>query len=94
MSKRGVVSDFRGTEVREGDVVVWWARHGNTTRGSEGIVLDVTTEKYKGRLIPAISVKPTGRNTGFVARVSLDRTTILSDQWAVVEFTEDTGDVA
>lgn len=89
MSKRGYVSDFTGQEVREGDTIVWGTRHGNTVRMSEGTVIDVSTEKYKGRLIPSIVVKPTGRYSGFVARISLDKETILSDHWAVTRFAED-----
>ncbi|MEV8056556.1 hypothetical protein AB0P37_08515 [Streptomyces antimycoticus] len=89
MSKRGVVSDFRGQEVRTGDIIVYAARHGNTVRMSEGEVLDVTTEKYKGRLIPSIKVRPTGRASGFVARESVATVNILADHWAVVERAED-----
>ena len=83
MSKRGTVADFTGAEVRPGDTIVYAARLANMVRMSEAIVVDVTTERHKGRVFPVLKARPTGRYSGFIARESDAVVTIRSEHWAV-----------
>lgn len=81
--KRGVVCDFTGQETRPGDTIVYAARLANLVRMTEAVVIDVSTEKHKGRVFPVLKVKPTGRYSGFIARTDNGVKTIRSEHWAV-----------
>jgi hypothetical protein len=72
MGKRGVVTDYAGEELYAGDLVTYAVRHGNRVRMTDAVVLDVTTEKVAGRLIPILQVQPTGTESGFTRRRTLD----------------------
>ncbi|WP_308416958.1 hypothetical protein [Streptomyces sp. AJS327] len=88
------MSDFTGAEVRVGDTIVWAARLANLTRMTEGEVVDVSTELVKGRVLPVIKARPTGRYSGFIARTSGAIATIRSEHWVVtvpVEMKEKAG---
>lgn len=65
MGKRGVVSDYAGEELYEGDLVTFAARHGNRVRMSDAVVLDVTTKNVGGRLLPTLLVQPLGVDSGW-----------------------------
>ncbi|WP_329544680.1 hypothetical protein OG548_08155 [Streptomyces sp. NBC_01356] len=65
MGKRGVVSDYAGEELYAGDLVTFAARHGNRVRMSDALVLDVTTKKVAGRLLPTLLVQPMGVDSGW-----------------------------
>ncbi|MGK5728196.1 hypothetical protein [Streptomyces sp. URMC 124] len=83
MGKRGNISDFTGAEIREGDTVVYAARRGNGVRMTEAVVERTYTEQYKGRTIPMLKVRPTGRESGFVKRSVFRTETIVAEHVAV-----------
>jgi hypothetical protein len=65
MGKRGVVTDYAGEELYAGDLITYAVRHGNRVRMTDAIVLDVTTKNLGGRLLPTLSVQPTGTVSGW-----------------------------
>lgn len=83
MSKRGNIHDFAGAEVRVGDTIVYSARRGNGVRMTEAVVLKTYTEKYKGRVLPMLAVRPTGNESGFVKRSSFAIQHIAAEHFAV-----------
>ncbi|WP_172384876.1 hypothetical protein [Streptomyces sp. MNP-20] len=89
MGKRGHIHDFTGAEIREGDTVVYAARRGNGVRMTEAVVLDTYTERFKGRTIPMLHVRPTGRESGFVKRSTARPARIVADHVAVTIPVED-----
>jgi hypothetical protein len=50
---------------------------------TEAIVLDTYTEQFKGRTIPMLKVRPTGRESGFVKRTTYRVETIVAEHVAV-----------
>lgn len=89
MGKRGNIHDFTGAEVREGDTIVYSARRGNGVRMTEAVVLETYTEKYKGRVLPMLKVRPTGNESGFVKRASFAVQHIAAEHFAVTVPAED-----
>jgi hypothetical protein len=89
MGKRGVVTDYAGEELYAGDLVVYAARHGNRVRMTDAVVLDVTAENIAGRLIPMLTVQPTGAESGFTRRRTLSKQRIGAEHVRLVtpEFT-------
>jgi hypothetical protein len=89
MGKRGVVTDYAGEELYAGDLVVYAARHGNRVRMTDAVVLDVTAENVAGRLIPMLTVQPTGAESGFTRRRTLSKQRIGAEHVRLVtpEFT-------
>ncbi|MEV7467179.1 hypothetical protein AB0O20_11860 [Streptomyces kronopolitis] len=83
MGKRGNIHDFTGQEVREGDTIVYSARRGNGVRMTEAVVIRTYTEKYKGRVIPMMKVRPTGNESGFVKRSTFAVQSIVAEHFAV-----------
>lgn len=85
MAKRGTVTDFTGMPAMPGDVIVYAARAANLVRMTEATIESIGTEKIKGRVFPVLKVRPTGRISGFLGRVT-DRTeTIRSEHWVVTQ---------
>lgn len=70
MSRRGDVSDYAGDSIYAGDLVCYAARVGNRVRLADAIVERVAPKRIGGRLVPMLRVKPTLRESGFVARDS------------------------
>lgn len=73
MGKRGVVTDYAGNELYEGDLIAYAARQGNRVRQADAVVLEVSTRltavKDVGMvLIPVLCVAPTGVESGFAKR--------------------------
>ncbi|WP_406324062.1 hypothetical protein [Streptomyces niveus] len=68
---RAHLSDFTGAEIRPGSVVAYPTRQGNVVRNSEAVVLALLSDKSTGRVVPMLKVRPTGRDSGFIARKTL-----------------------
>ena len=83
MAKRGHIHDFTGAEIRDGDTIVYAARRGNGVRMTEATVLETYTEQFKGRTIPMLKVRPTGRESGFVKRTVIRTETVVAEHVAV-----------
>jgi hypothetical protein len=79
MAKRGTITDYSGEPIRPGDLIAYACRESNRVRMADAYVLDTKTEKFKGRLIPFLLVKPTGAESGFTRRKS------MRSVWIVVE---------
>jgi hypothetical protein len=86
VGKRGVVTDYSGNELYEGDLVAYAARSGNRVRMADAIILPggVTTRLVDvpdvGKvLMPVLHVQPTGVESGFAKR----RT--ATPQWITAE---------
>jgi hypothetical protein len=84
MAKRGVVTDYAGEELYAGDLVTYAVRHGNRVRMTDAVVLDVTTENVGGRLRPMLQVQPTGTESGFTRRRTLDPVRISAEHVRLV----------
>lgn len=65
------LTDFTGAEIRPGAVIAFPSRQGNRVRNSEAVVLETMSDKSSGRVVPMLKVKPTGRDSGFIARKTL-----------------------
>lgn len=87
MSK-GRLHDFTGAEIYPGRVVAYATRQGNVVRMSEAVVLELQSNKSTGRVIPELKVKPTGRDSGFIARKTLTMQTVAADRVVVIGDTE------
>lgn len=73
MAKRGVVTDYAGNELHEGDLIAYAARNGNRVRLADAVVLDATTKRALVEgvgwvLVPVLLVQPTGVESGFTKR--------------------------
>lgn len=80
MSKgRGTVTDYAGETLREGDLVAYAARVNNRVRMTDAVIIKATAKKVDGRLRPMLLVEPTGIESGFIKRETLDR------QWVSTE---------
>jgi len=84
MGKRGVVTDYGGNELHEGDLIAYGARQGNRVRLADAVVLEATAKRTKVEgvgyvLIPVLRVQPTGVESGFVKRKS------PAPQWITTE---------
>lgn len=77
------LTDFTGAEIRAGRIVAYPTRQGNRVRNSEAVVLETRTNRSSGRVTPMLRVKPTGRDSGFIARRTL-REEIISAEHVVV----------
>ncbi|MDX2575927.1 hypothetical protein PV332_10585 [Streptomyces scabiei] len=65
------LTDFTGAEIRPGVVIAYPTRQGNVVRNSEALVLETLSDKSTGRVVPMLKVRPTGRDSGFIARKTL-----------------------
>lgn len=73
MAKRGVVTDYAGNELHEGDLIAYSARQGNRVRMADAVVLEATAKQARVEgvgmvLVPVLHVQPTGVESGFVKR--------------------------
>lgn len=78
------LTDFTGAEIRPGKIVVYATRQGNVVRMTEAIVKELQTNKATGRVVPELLVKPTGRDSGFIARKTLTPQTVAADRVVVI----------
>ncbi|MEU9560336.1 hypothetical protein [Streptomyces fumanus] len=84
MAKRGVVTDYSGNELHEGDLIAYAARNGNRVRMADAVVIEATAKQAQvegvGRvLVPVLKVQPTGVESGFSKRKS------PTPQWITTE---------
>lgn len=78
------LTDFTGAEIRPGALVSYASRQGNVVRLSEAVVLELTSNKSAGLIVPMVKVKPTGRDSGFIARKTLAVQTVAADRMVVI----------
>jgi hypothetical protein len=82
------LTDFTGAEIRPGSLIAYPTRQGNVVRNSEAIVLETLSDKRTGRVVPMLSVRPTGRDSGFIARKTLAVQTVRAEHVVVIGETE------
>ncbi|WP_108934504.1 hypothetical protein [Streptomyces ardesiacus] len=85
MAKRGIITDYAGEPIRPGDLISYACRESNRVRMGDAYLLDVKVERFKGRLIPFLLVKPTGAESGFTRRKTLRKTWILLEHVRLIE---------
>ncbi|WP_369147081.1 hypothetical protein [Streptomyces sp. R44] len=78
------LTDFTGAEIRPGAVIAYPSRQGNRVRNSEAVVLELGSDKSAGRVVPVLKVKPTGRDSGFIARKTLAIQTVSAEHVVVI----------
>ncbi|MEU0860643.1 hypothetical protein ABZ352_35550 [Streptomyces griseofuscus] len=78
------LTDFTGAEIRPGALVSYATRQGNLVRLSEAVVLELESNKAAGVVVPLVKVRPTGRDSGFVARKTLAVQTVAADRMVVI----------
>lgn len=78
------LTDFTGAEIRPGVVVSYSSRQGNVVRLSEAVVLETRSDKSSGIVVPMVKVRPTGRDSGFIARKTLTIQTVAADRMVVI----------
>lgn len=79
MGKRGQVSDYAGEELRVGDLINYAARRGNGVRVTDAIIENIAMEREGRRIVPVLTVKPTGSESGFFARKRIRRQRIYTE---------------
>ncbi|MFE5159118.1 hypothetical protein ACFRNT_11400 [Streptomyces sp. NPDC056697] len=82
------LTDFTGAEIRPGAIVSYSTRHGNLVRLSEAVVLETKSDKRAGVVVPKVKVRPTGRDSGFSARKTLNVRTVKADRLVVTGYTD------
>jgi hypothetical protein len=83
------LTDFTGAEIRPGVVVSYSSRQGNVVRLSEAVVLELESNRSAGIVVPLVKVRPTGRDSGFIARKTLAVQTVAADRMVVITDTEE-----
>jgi hypothetical protein len=78
------LTDYTGAEIRPGRLVSYATRQGNLVRLSEAVVLELKSDKSAGVVVPMVKVKPTGRDSGFIARKTLAIQTVAADRLVVI----------
>lgn len=78
------LTDFTGAEIYPGRLIAFPTRRGNRVRNTEAIVLELKTNRAAGRVVPILKVKPTGRDSGFVARKTLMPQYIAAEHVVVI----------
>lgn len=78
------LTDFTGAEIRPGVLVSYSSRQGNVVRLSEAVVLELESNKSAGIVVPLVKVRPTGRDSGFIARKTLAVQTVAADRMVVI----------
>jgi hypothetical protein len=78
------LTDFTGAEIRPGVVVAYPTRQGNVVRNSEAIVLETLSDRSTGRVVPMLKVRPTGRDSGFIARKTLTAQKVSAEHVVVI----------
>ncbi|MEU1074327.1 MULTISPECIES: hypothetical protein [unclassified Streptomyces] len=82
------LTDYTGAEIRPGCLVSYATRQGNVVRLSEAVVLELETNRAAGIVVPLVKVRPTGRDSGFIARRTLAVQTVAADRMVVIGTTE------
>lgn len=82
------LTDFTGAEIRPGVLVSYSSRQGNVVRLSEAVVLGLESNKSAGIVVPLVKVRPTGRDSGFIARKTLAVQTVAADRMVVIGDTQ------
>jgi hypothetical protein len=85
MGKRGVVTDYAGEELYAGDLVAYAARQGNRVRMTDAIIVEATAKLVGGRLLPMLLVEPTGVESGFVKRDTLNKRWVSTEHVRLIE---------
>lgn len=78
------LTDYTGAEIRPGVLVSYASRQGNVVRLSEAVVLETKSDKSSGIVVPLVRVRPTGRDSGFIARKTLTVQTVAADRMVVI----------
>lgn len=82
------LTDFTGAEIRPGSVIAYPTRQGNRVRTTEAVVLETMSDKTTGRVVPMLKVRPTGRDSGFIARKTLKAQKVSAEHVVVIGETE------
>lgn len=85
------LTDFTGAEIRRGSVVSYATRQGNLVRLSEAVVLELKSDRSSGVVVPMVKVRPTGRDSGFIARKTRAVQTVAADRLVVIGETDGEG---
>lgn len=85
MGKRGIITDYAGEELHPGDLISFSARESNRVRSADAWVIRIYVEKFKGRCIPFLIVKPTGAESGFGRRKTLRMLHISAEHVRLIE---------
>ncbi|MEV4939599.1 hypothetical protein [Streptomyces zaomyceticus] len=83
------LSDFTGAEIVPGAIIAFPSRQGNRVRNSEAVVLETMSDKSSGRVVPMLKVKPTGRDSGFIARKTLAVQHVSAEHVVVIGMSEE-----
>ncbi|MFE5828706.1 hypothetical protein ACFQ8W_00295 [Streptomyces sp. NPDC056508] len=83
------LNDFTGAEIVPGAIIAYPTRQGNMVRNSEGVVLETLSDKSTGRVVPMLKVKPTGRDSGFIARKTLSVQKVSAEHVVVIGMQEE-----
>ncbi|KUN16544.1 hypothetical protein AQJ23_44940 [Streptomyces antibioticus] len=83
------LTDFTGAEIKPGVVIAYPSRQGNRVRNSEAVVLETSTDRSTGRVVPMLKVKPTGRDSGFIARKTLAVQNVAAEHVVVIADTRE-----
>ncbi|MGW0468301.1 hypothetical protein ACWDX6_24000 [Streptomyces sp. NPDC003027] len=83
------LSDFTGAEIRPGALIAYPTRQGNVVRNSEAVVLETLSDKSTGRVVPMLKVRPTGRDSGFIARKTLAVQKVSAEHVVVIGMQEE-----
>ncbi|WP_405927881.1 hypothetical protein OG554_03530 [Streptomyces griseus] len=81
---RTPLTDFTGAEIKPGKLVVYATRRGNRVRQTEATVVETKTNRAAGRVVPVLTVRPTGRESGISARKTLRLRTIGAEHVVVI----------
>ncbi|MFJ9961099.1 hypothetical protein [Streptomyces avermitilis] len=85
MGKRGIVTDYAGEELHSGDLITFSARESNRVRSADAWIIRIYVEKFKGRCVPFLIVKPTGAESGFTRRKTLRMLHISAEHVRLIE---------
>ncbi|MFB7919373.1 hypothetical protein [Streptomyces sp. NPDC056061] len=78
------LTDFTGAEIRKDKLIVYATRRGNRVRQTEAVVLETMSDRRAGRVVPRLKVQPTGRDSGFSARSTLEPQYIGTEHVVVI----------
>ncbi|MFI2213004.1 hypothetical protein [Streptomyces sp. NPDC020141] len=81
---RSRITDFTGAEIRENSIIAFPTRQGNTVRNSEAVVKEILRETHRGRIIPMLRVRPTGRESGHDRRLTLTARVVSTEHVVVI----------
>lgn len=81
---RDRLTDFTGAEIRPGRLIAYPTRRGNRVRNTEAVVLETMSDRSTGRVVPMLKVRPTGRDSGFIARKTLTPQHVSAEHVVVI----------